>query len=173
MPSAGKRAAAIFKKLRQSGFNGIICGPDSWDDAEFIAALVDVEPGEVIYTALFSPENTLQEYQDFKETFRKRFFYIPGACPVQSYDALKFLAIGLTNADDLFKFDKNWRTIRNHSGAAAVYTMLKKGEIDRTVYLNSIGVHRGKRLLPYPRLSMKLQYSKLEDYRMLETPDKL
>ena len=51
--------------------------------------------------------------------------------------------------------------------------MLKKGDIDRTVYLNSIGVYRGKRLIPYARLSKKLQYSKIQDYRITESPEKL
>lgn len=173
VPASGKRIAQILKALRNAGFNGIICGPDSWDDTEFIAELVDTEPGDCIYTAFFSKENTSAEYEKFSKDFRAKYFHQPDACSTQSYDALKFLAIGLSNADNLHKFDRNWRTIRNHAGAAAVYTMLKKGDIDRTVYLNSIGVYRGKRLIPYARLSKKLQYSKIQDYRITESPEKL
>lgn len=173
VPASGKRIVQILKALRDAGFSGIICGPDSWDDTEFIAGLAGIEPGECIYTALFSEENTSAEYEQFRQGFRARFFHNPDACSTQSYDALKFLAIGLSNADNLYKFDRNWRTIRNHPGAAAVYTMLKKGDIDRTIYLNSIGVRRGKQLIPYSRLSKKMQYSKIEDYRISESPAKL
>jgi ABC-type branched-subunit amino acid transport system substrate-binding protein len=160
------------KKLRAAGFAGVICGPDSWDDAEFIAGLDGVEPGECIYTAFFHEGNDSPEFLEFRKEFRKKFYHYPTACETQSYDALKLLAIGLIRAENLFDFDKNWRTIRSYSGAAAVYTMLKKGEIDRTVYINSIGVRRGKHLVPYGRLSHKLQYSKLADYTITETPDK-
>lgn len=173
VPSSGRRAAEILKKLRDAGFSGIICGPDSWDDTEFIDALAGSDPGECVYTAFFSPENPSPEFSAFRRTFRARFFHYPEACETQSYDALKLLAIGLTGVDNLLDFDRNWRSIRNHSGAAAVYTMLKKGNIDRTIYLNSIGVRRaGDRIIPYARLSRKLQYSKLEDYKITESPEK-
>ena len=173
VPSQGKRSADILKKLRLGGFTGIICGPDSWDDTDFIDALADFDPGDCVYTAFFSPENPSPEFAAFRKTFRARFLHNPEACETQSYDALKFLAIGLTDTDNLLDFDKNWRSIRNHSGAAAVYTMLKKGDIDRTIYLNSIGVRRGGgKLVPYARLSRKMQYSQLEDYKVLESPNK-
>ena len=173
IPSQGKRCAEILKTLRNNGFSGILCGPDSWDDTDFIDALAGFEPGDCIYTAFFSPENPSPEFAEFRRKFRARFFHNPEACETQSYDALKFLAIGLAGVDNLPDFDKNWRSIRNHNGAAARYTMLKKGEIDRTIYLNSIGVRRGSgKLVPYARLSRKLQYSKLEDYRITESPGK-
>ncbi len=169
IPSAGKRAAKLLKILRENGFNGIICGPDSWDDEDFINALVGVEVGDCVYTAFFTPENKSAAYASFKKEFRQRFYHNPGACETQSFDALIFLGVGLSKADNLFDFDKNWRTIRNHQGAAATYTMLKKGDIDRTVYLNTIGIHRGSgKLLPYARLSRQMQYSKVEDYRIIE-----
>lgn len=173
VPSQGKRAADILKKLRLGGFTGIICGPDSWDDTSFIDALAGFEPGDCVYTAFFSPENPSAEFESFRKTFRARFFHNPEACETQSYDALKFLVIGLTGVDNLLDFDKNWQSIRNHSGAAAVYTMLKKGDIDRTIYLNSIGVRRGNgKIVPYARLSRKMQYSQLEEYKVLESSDK-
>ncbi len=174
LPSGGKRAAKLLKTLREAGFYGIICGPDSWDDHAFIHALLDSEPGDCLYTTFFSPENSSPEYLKFSKKFRKEFYHAPGACETQSYDALKLLAIGIAGAENLFDFDKNWRTIRSHSGAAAVYTMLKKGAIDRTIYINSIGVRRGsKHLVPFGRLSHKLQYSKLEEYKITESPEKL
>ena len=169
LPSAGKRAAELLKLLRKNGFSGIICGPDSWDDDNFINSLTGVETGDCVYTAFFTPENQTAAYLSFKKEFRERFFHNPGACETQSFDALIFLGIGLSKAENLFDFDKNWRTIRNHQGAAASYTMLKKGDIDRTVYLNTIGIHRGSgKLLPYARLSRQMQYSKIKDYRIIE-----
>ena len=107
VPSYGKRIATILKALRKAGFNGVICGPDSWDNPEFIAELVDTEPGDCIYTAFFSKENDSAEYEKFSTGFRKKYLHLPDACSTQSYDALNFLAIGLSGADNLHKFDKN------------------------------------------------------------------
>lgn len=167
--SGGKRAAALVRQIREAGFNGILCGPDTMDDDEFIHALAGVEPGEMIYTAFFSEENSSREFKEFRKDFRAKFFHNPGACETQSYDALIFLSVGLDKAENLLDFDKNWRTIRNHYGAAAAYTMLKKGQVDRTVYLKSLGVDRmGEKIRPYPRLSRQIQYSKLQDYKLMK-----
>ncbi len=165
----GKRVAQIIKQLRESGFFGIICGPDSWDDAELTAALNGTDPGECIFTALFNPQNPSGEYTAFRQEFRRRFYHYPGACETQSYDALIFLAIALNNTDNLWDFDRNWRQIVNYQGASATYTMLKNGGIDRTVYLKSFGVDRSTGTpQPFPRLTKELQYSKLRDYRVIE-----
>ena len=62
--------------------------------------------------------------------------------------------------------DRNWQKIKKFQGAAALYSMKKNGEIDRTIYINTIGVRRnGDRLIPYARFSKKLQYSKLKEYK--------
>ena len=165
----GKRAALLLKKLREAGFSGIICGPDSWDQHEFISHLAGSEPGECIFTAFFHPENDSRAYLEFHQKFRKKFFHNPGACETQSYDALNFLCIALSNAEHILDFDRNWRTIRNHSGAAALYTGLPGGGIDRTIYLKSIGIDRsGEKTRPYARLSKKLQHSDLKKYRIIE-----
>ena len=167
--SGGKRAADMIRKLRESRFRGIICGPDSWDDGALTDALRDVEVGDCIFTAFFNPENDNREAVRFQKEFRKRFYNNPGACETQSFDALIFLAIGLEKAEHLYDFDRNWRKIVNFPGAAAYYTMGRKGELDRTIYLKSFGVDRGgESLRIYPRLSRKLQYSKLKDYRVIE-----
>lgn len=169
LASGGKRAAAMIKKIRQSGFTGFICGPESWDDQELTSALKGFDPGECIFTAFFDPDNTSREFREFSREFRKRFYHNPGACETQSYDALIFLAIGLENAGDLFAFDRNWRKIRGFTGAAAVYTMQKKGMLDRTVYLKRFSVERlTGPITPKPVLSKKMQYSKLQDYRIIE-----
>ena len=161
----GKNAAETIKLLRNSGFTGIVCGADNWDDAELISALDNFKVGDCLYTAFFSDENRNAEYLNFKTAFRKRFYYTPGACEAQSYDALKFMVIGLAGAETLPDFDRNWRTIKLYQGAAALYTMLPKGDIDRTVYINSIGLKRvGTKIKPYARLSHKMQHSKLKEY---------
>ena len=75
----------------------------------------------------------------------------------------------MNEAEDLFKFDRNWRSIRNHAGAGATYTMLPKGGIDRTIYLKNIGIReQNGKSYPYARLSKQLQYSKIKDYRIIE-----
>jgi branched-chain amino acid transport system substrate-binding protein len=169
LAASGKRAVIFIKQLREAGFRGVICGPDSWDDLELIAGLDGFDPGECIYTAFFNEENNSQEFLEFKKEFRKRFYHYPAACETQSFDALIFLAVALNGAEDLLVFDRQWRTIRNYHGAAARYTMLPKGDIDRTIYLKSFGVERGgKTLRPYVRIAKELQYSKLKDYRVIE-----
>ncbi|MBR7131229.1 MAG: penicillin-binding protein activator [Lentisphaeria bacterium] len=168
--ASGRRAAEIFGKVREGGFSGVLCGPESWDDQEFLSALgKSVIPGDTVFTAFFSEENNSREFKRFRNEFRRRFYHQPGACETQSYDALCFLAIALNEAEDLFKFDRNWRSIRNHAGAGATYTMLPKGGIDRTVYLKNIGTReQNGKSYPYARLSKQLQYSKIKDYRIIE-----
>lgn len=165
----GQRAAQLVRQLREAGFYGILCGPDSWDDDEFTNALNGTDPGECVFTAFFNPQNNSQEYTTFRQEFRRRFYHYPGACETQSYDALIFLAIALNNTDNLWDFDRNWRQIINFQGAAATYTMLRNGGLDRTVYLKSFGVDRSSGTpRPIPRLTKELQYSKLRDYQVIE-----
>lgn len=162
----GKAAAQTIRELRNAGFTGIIFGADNWDDEELISGLDDFIVGDCLYTAFFCDDESVREYREFKTAFRKRFYHNPGACETQSYDALKFLVFGLRGASHLPDFDRNWRKIRQYQGVSARYTMLPKGEVDRTIYINSIGVRRsGNKLKPYARLSRKMQYSKLREYR--------
>ncbi len=162
----GKAAAQTIRELRNAGFTGIIFGADNWDDEELIFGLDDFIVGDCLYTAFFCDDESVREYREFKTAFRKRFYHNPGACETQSYDALKFLVFGLRGASHLPDFDRNWRKIRQYQGVSARYTMLPKGEVDRTIYINSIGVRRsGNKLKPYARLSRKMQYSKLREYR--------
>ena len=95
----------------------------------------------------------------------KNFFHSPGSSEVQSYDAFKLLMIGLGNAENLIQFEKNWLSIRNHAGAAAVYTMLRNGKIDRTMYIKSVAPPNVANPDPYSRMLLEFQYSKLETYR--------
>lgn len=163
---SGKNAAETIKKLRNGGFTGIICGADNWDNDELISALDNFKVGDCLYMALFNDENKSPEYLNFKADFRKRFFHNPGACETQSYDALKFLMVGLEKAETLPEFDRNWRKIKLLQGAAAIYTMRPKGDIDRTIYINSIGVKRvNDKIKPFSRLSHQMQYSKLREYK--------
>jgi branched-chain amino acid transport system substrate-binding protein len=162
----GKDAAQTIRDLRKSGFTGIIFGADNWDDETLISGLDNFIVGDCLYTAFFCDDETVREYRDFKKAFRTRFYHNPGACETQSYDALRFLAFSLRNAGNLPEFDRNWRKIRQYQGASARYTMLPKGEVDRTIYVNSIGVRRsGDKLQPFARLTRKMQYSKLKEYR--------
>lgn len=164
--STSGRGAQILKLLRNYGYGGVICGPDSWDNDDFISGLGNFNPGECFYTSLASQESEFDEFRKFNDAFRKKNFYFPGVFEIQSYDAMRFLCFSLDKAEHLVKFDKNWCTIRNHCGAAALYTMKKKGELDRTVYIKSLGVSKdssGKYILT-PRQSHKLQHSKLKEY---------
>ena len=166
--SSGKRAAKTIAELRKSGFRGIICGPESWDEDEICENLKGVKVGECVFPAFFNPANESREFREFKKDFRKRFYHNPGACETQCFDALVFLAIGLENAGNLFEFDANWRKIVNFPGAAAYYSMGKKGTIDRTVYLKSFDIDYGANMQISSRVFRKMQYSKLKDYQIIE-----
>ena len=166
LPFEGKQAAACYKKLRELGYEGIICGPDSWDDPLFFQALSGVKVvGNSFYTAFYSGEAKHVEFRAFREGFRKHRYYYPGSHEIQAYDSVKALLIGLgNNATDLRKFDKNFRGIRKQAGAAAIYTMLPKNQIDRTIYINRVGNVPGSPSKLIPRTIMGLQYSRLKDY---------
>ncbi len=166
--ASGKRAANALAKLRKAGFSGIICGPESWDDDQICETLKGVKVGECVFPAFFNPANDTREFRKFKKDFRKRFYHNPGACETQSFDALIFLAIGLENADNLFEFDANWQKIVNFPGAAAYYTMGKKGALDRTIYLKNFDIDYGNNMQISSRVFRKMQYSKLKDYRIIE-----
>ena len=166
LPVEARLAAQMIKKLRELGYRGIICGPDSWDSEALVFGLAGLEePGDCIYMGLFSDESRRRNFQEFKREFAAKRYHTPGSSEVQSYDALMLLLIGLSDADDILKFKKNWLTIRQHSGAAAVYTMLPNGQIDRTMYIKSIAPPNVANPDPYSRMLLEFQYSKLETYR--------
>ena len=173
LPFGGEIAAEYYKKLRQLGFAGLICGPDSWDDPLFFKGLSGLKnPGNSFYTAFYSDEAKHAEFSDFRENFRKKRYYYPDSCEIQTFDALNMLLIGFgNNADSLKKFQKNWLSMRKYSGAAAVYTMEKGNKIDRTIYINRIGYtpESGNRLVP--RNIGALQYSRLAVYDVEKDED--
>lgn len=166
LPVEASLAARMIKKLRFLGYRGIICGPDSWDTELLVHGLAGLkEPGDCVYMGLFSDESRRRSFKEFSREFAAKRFHSPTSGEVQSYDALKLLLIGLSNADDLIKFTKNWNSIRYHSGAAAVYTMLPGGKIDRTMYIKSIAPPNVANPDPYSRMLLEFQYSRLESYR--------
>ena len=166
LPVEASLAAKMIKKLRELGYRGIICGPDSWDSEALIHGLAGLkEPGDCVYMGLFSDESRRRSFQEFNREFSAKCFHSPGSSEVQSYDAFKLLLIGLSNAENILEFNKNWLSIRYHAGAAAVYTMLPGGKIDRTMYIKSIAPPNVANPDPYSRMLLEFQYSKLETYR--------
>ena len=165
LPFEGRQSASYYKKLRALGYVGILCGPDSWDDPLFFEALSGVNVvGNSFYTAFYSGEAKHAEFHAFRNGFRKRRYYLPGSHEIQAFDALNMLLIGFgNNASDLRKFDRNFRSIRKQAGAAAIYTMLPRNRIDRTIYINRVGTAPGGGKL-IPRTIIGLQYSRLADY---------
>ena len=166
LPVEASLAAKMIKTLRKLGYTGIVCGPDSWDSESFVQSLAGLQnPGDCVYMGLFSTDSKRREFRDFHREFTARQFHTPGSSEIQSYDALKLLLIGLSDSENLPQFEKNWLTIRNHSGAAAVYTMLPRGKIDRTMYIKAIAPPNVTNPDPYARMLLEFQYSKLETYR--------
>ena len=166
LPVEAALAAKMIRKLRELGYKGIICGPDSWDSEALIQGLAGLEkPGDCVYMGLFSTDSKRREFREFYRDFTDKRFHTPGSSEIQSYDALKLLMIGLGDAEDMIRFGKNWESIRHHGGAAAVYTMLKGGDIDRTMYIKAIAPPNIANPDPYSRMLLEFQYSKLDTYR--------
>ena len=63
------------------------------------------------------------------------------------------------------KYGINGLGIRNHFGAAATYTMLKRGKIDRTMYINAIDPAKANGIGCRGRLLRSFMHSKLATYR--------
>lgn len=166
LPFDGKTAARYYKILRQCGYNGLICGPDSWDDPSFFRGLEGLEkPGNSFYTALFNREAKHSEYKNFQMAFRKKLYYLPESCEIQTYDAVNCLLAGFgKNATSLKQFQKNWCSLRKYAGAAAVYTMYAGNKIDRTIYINRVGIAEFGKNKFVPRNIIGLQSSRLKDY---------
>lgn len=173
LPFRAAEAARYYKILRKNGYVGLICGPDSWDDPVFLRGLQELDkPGVNFYTAFFSTETRHWEFRRFRENFRKNLFYYPDSCEIQTFDAVNMLLIGLgNNARSLKQFQKNWQGMRKHVGAAAVYTMKPKKEIDRTIHINRVGIdtEAGRKFVS--RNLISLQYSRLEEYNALSKND--
>ena len=166
LPTDAERAAKMIKLLRSLGYTGIICGPDAWDEVQLVHGLAGLEkPGDCIYIGTFSDESRRREYKKFRDAYAARHFHSPGSCETTSYDAVKLLLIGLSGATDVKMFRKNWLSIRQHSGAAAVYTMLRDGGIDRTMYIKSIAPPNVANPDPYSRMLLEFQYSRIATYR--------
>ncbi|MCQ2352155.1 MAG: ABC transporter substrate-binding protein [Victivallaceae bacterium] len=164
VPAPGRRSAKIIKTLRNLGFGGIICGPDSWDDADLLDELDHFEKlGDCVFISFFSGNNPIFEAKKFRDDFLAKYNYEPGACETQTFDATKMLAIALNGAYTIGDFEENWQRFINYFGVAAIYTMLPHGDIDRTMYVKTAVVNKG----PYPtfKLIRRFQHSKLKTYQ--------
>ena len=162
----GERAAAIVTELRKKGYKGAVCGLDGWDQPEFFKALTALgDPGDCVYISLFTPTDSIEEFNDFRADFRRRNFHEPGNLETIGYDALKLLAIGLGQARNAGDFNKNWLSIRNHFGAAGTYTMLRKGKIDRTMFINAVDPAKGNISGCQGRLLRSFMHSRLATYK--------
>lgn len=165
IPARGARAAEMVRFLRERGYSGTVCGLDAWDDPAFFNGMDSLkQPGDCVYVSFFSPENPSGEFRDFRAGFRQKHFHEPGSCETMSYDALKMLAVGLNNARTIDDFEENWGSIRNYFGAAATYTALPDGMVDRTMFINAVEP-AAYGIRSHSRLIRSFMHSKLADYR--------
>lgn len=164
VPTETAMAAAIVKELRALGYQGLLLGPDSWDEESFMRNCGD-RPGDCAYIAFYNEKNKTREYQLFHDSFREKYSHEPGSCEAQGYDSLKLLAIGLGNARSIEEFTRNLLTVRGYPGAAASYTFLPPAaELDRTMYINTIRPAGRNNPLPHGTNSRSFPYSKLATY---------
>ena len=164
VPTETAMAAAIVKELRALGYQGLLLGPDSWDEESFMRNCGD-RPGDCAYIAFYNEKNKTREYRLFHDSFREKYSHEPGSCEAQGYDSLKLLAIGLGNARSIEEFTSNLLTVRGYPGAAASYTFLPPAaELDRTMYINTIRPAGRNNPLPHGTNSRSFPYSKLATY---------
>ena len=164
VPAETAMAAAIVKELRALGYQGLLLGPDSWDEESFMRDCGS-RPGDCAYIAFYNEKNKTREYRLFRDSFREKYSRVPGSCEAQGYDSLKLLAIGLGNARSIEAFTRNLLTVRGYPGAAASYTFLPPAaELDRTMYINTIRPADGSSPLPHGTNSRSFPYSKLATY---------
>ncbi len=137
VPASPATSGKLVRQLRNLGFRGVIVGPDSWDENEFLDQC-GPQPGDCAFIAFYSDDNRTAEQEVFREAFRKKFFFYPGSDEAQGYDSLQLLSIALANAKTVEEFQANLLLIRNHLGATGQFTMLPGGEIDRTLVLKTL-----------------------------------
>jgi len=155
-----RQCAEMFRLLRELGYNGIILGPDAWDDPVFFRNCGQ-DIGDSIYTSLYSRQQDTDEYREFAKNFRAEFFFEPGDCEAQGYDALNLLLIGLDKAGNLQAFRENIAKLHNWYGVSGIYSFDARGNCDRTIYINALKFTKGQEL-PEGNLLRTFNMSKLE-----------
>ena len=166
LPVEGKLAAKMLKSLRDKGYSGIVCGPDTWDSEEFFQALSDRRTvGDCVYIGMFGADDSYPAFREFNKRFREHHFHAPGSTETLSYDAVKLLAVGLGRAETIMDFESNWQSIKKYPAASGVLSALPKGGIDSTIYINSISPGNYIAPHPHPQTIRSFTYSTLESYR--------
>ncbi len=164
VPAETRMAATIVRELRALGYQGLLLGPDSWDEESFMRSC-GARPGDCAYIAFYNEDNKTREFRQFRDSFREKYSREPGGCEAQGYDSLKLVAIGLGKARSIEEFTRNLLKVRGYPGAAASYTFLPPGaELDRTMYINTIRPASRDNPLPRGTNSKSFPYSKLAGY---------
>ena len=166
VPAIGKEAAQLIKLLRHLGYEGLICGADGWDHADFIPALgKNFQPGECIFVGSFSKHFENDEFEIFKERFAGQFHYQPGSDESITADAVLLLSATLPGANTVFDYEKNWAYISHYFGVASRYSALPNGTVDRIVFINYL-IKPGI-VSEYPEIGLirYFHHSRLESYK--------
>ncbi len=164
LPLDASQSAIAVKIVRKLGYGGLLLGPDTWDDADFLKNCGS-KPGDCAYIAYSSEKNKTKEYRQFVEKFQAKYSRLPGGLEAQGYDALRLTAIGLGNASSIEMFTRNLIEIRGYPGVAATYTFLPPlAELDRTMHISTIRQALNDESVPHSTNSRSFQYSRLETY---------
>ncbi len=160
IPAGPAESGKLVKLLREHGYTGLLLGPDTWDEPEFLQECGPM-PGECAFTGFYSGEFNTPEQKAFRSRYRDRYYVYPGSCEAQGYDSLHLLAIALDRAEFVEQVERNMAGLINYSGAAGYYTMGPDNEIDRSVFLKTVrpAAHSGE--LPTARLNRAINMSKL------------
>lgn len=161
IPAGPAESGRLVKLLRDNGYSGLLLGPDTWDEPEFLKECGS-SPGECAFTGFYSDEFNSPEQKSFRNRYRSRFYVYPGSCEAQGYDAMRILSIALDRAESVEQVERNMTTLKHHSGAAGFYSMRDDHEIDRSVFLKTVRPPSSPEELPTARLFRAIDMSKLD-----------
>ncbi len=152
----------VVKYIRSLGYNGLIVGPDYWDEPVFITEC-DGNPGDCAFTSLYSEELATREQIEFRKKYRNEHFVFPGSDAASGYDAVKLLSSITAYASDCETCMKNLRLLRAVPGASAVYTFEKDGSLIRNVYIKTVRPPSYAGGAPEVKLSQNFMTKRLEE----------
>ena len=156
-------AANWVKALRKAGYQGVLAGPDLWEETEFLKNC-SAQPGDCIFTSLYAPDENGENNRNFRQAFRTKCFYYPGDYEAQGYDALKLLCRSIAYSATLEEFQKGLSGLVNYPGAAARYSC-PDGELQRSVFLKTLRPSGKERGLAVPRHRLTLTPGNLELFK--------
>jgi branched-chain amino acid transport system substrate-binding protein len=123
-------AAEIIVMMREMGIRVPIIGGDGLDTPQLIEIAGKAAEGVVFATPFHWMDND-PESQQFTRMYRKKYGTPPDGNPARGYDAIKLLALAITQAGSTVpdQVADALRSIKDWHGATGVHTFDKNGDV--------------------------------------------